>query len=272
MSASRESALEPLAGKVAVVTGVTRRAGLGAAVARELVEGGAAVFVTHFRRYDQRQAWGVADGEPESILRALGARAAGIELDLGTPSAPADLFDRASARFGPVDILVNNAAHWEPGDIAHVSAGQLDRHYAVNVRAAVLLCGEFVRRRPPGGGGRIINVTSGQGAGPMPGALAYAVTKAGLDALTVTLAAELETSGLTVNAIDPGPIDTGWMTPDLRASLASASPTGRLARPEDLAVVVRLLCEDAARSITGRIIRIQSEGMVDNLKSELRSF
>ena len=264
--------MEPLAGKVAVVTGVTRRAGLGAAIARELVGAGAAVFVTHFRRYDQRQTWGVADGEPESILGALGAKAAGIELDLSTPSAPAALFDHASSRFGAVDILVNNAAHWEPGSVDHLTADELDRHYAVNLRAAVLLCGEFVRRRPPNGGGRIINVTSGQGAGPMPGALAYAVTKAGLDALTLTLAAELEASGVAVNAIDPGPIDTGWMTADLRASLASASPAGRLARPEDLAVVVRLLCQDAARSITGRVIRIQSEGVVDNLKSELRSF
>jgi 3-oxoacyl-[acyl-carrier protein] reductase len=105
----------------------------------------------------------------------------------------------------------------------------------------------------------------------MPGALAYAVTKAGLDALTLTLAAELVASGVAVNAIDPGPIDTGWMTADLRASLASASPAGRLARPEDLAVVVRLLCQDAARSITGRVIRIQSEGVVENLERELRS-
>ena len=90
---------------------------------------------------------------------------------------------------------MNNAAHWEPGDIAQVSPAQLDGHYEVNVRAAVLLCREFVRRRPPGSGGRIINVTSGQGAGPMPGALAYAVTKAGLDALTLTLGAELAAAG-----------------------------------------------------------------------------
>ena len=86
-----------LAGKVAVVTGVTRHAGLGAAIARELVEAGAAVFVTHFRRYDERQAWGVAEGEPESLLRALGANAAGIELDLSTPVCP-----RGSVRTGPV--------------------------------------------------------------------------------------------------------------------------------------------------------------------------
>ena len=222
-----------------------------------------------FERYDRRQTWGVAPDEPESVLRALGVRGAGMELDLSDPSAAAALFAQAISRFGQVDILINNAAHWEPGNITHVSGDQLDRHYAVNLRAAVLLCAEFVRRRPASGGGRIINVTSGQGHGPMPGELAYAVTKAGLDALTLSLAADLATSGVAVNAVDPGPIDTGWMTADLRASLASASPTKGLARPEDVAVVVRLLCGDAAAGITGRIVRIQFEGVVERLKSEL---
>jgi 3-oxoacyl-[acyl-carrier protein] reductase len=103
----------------------------------------------------------------------------------------------------------------------------------------------------------------------MPGELAYAVTKAALDALTVSLAADLKASGVTVNAIDPGPIDTGWMTADRRTSLTAASPTGSLARPEDLASIVRLLCTDAAAGVTGRIIRIQSEGAVESLKREL---
>src|SRR6185436_13460675 len=118
-----------LAGKVAVVTGVTRRAGLGAAIARELVEAGAAVFVTHFREYDTRQSWGVASDEPESILAALGERGAGMDLDLSRQSAAVDLFDHAGSRFGPVDILINNAAHWEPGGIREISAEQLDRHH-----------------------------------------------------------------------------------------------------------------------------------------------
>src|SRR5262245_6120613 len=138
------------AGRVAVVTGVTRHAGLGAAIARELIAAGAAVFITHFREYDKRQVWGVAPHEPESLVAALGEQGAGIELDLSSPSAAVDLFDHAGSRFGPVDILVNNAAHWEPGGILQVSAEQLDRHYAVNARAAVLLCSEFVRRRRPG--------------------------------------------------------------------------------------------------------------------------
>jgi len=258
-----------LAGRVAIVTGVTRRAGLDAAIAGELIEAGAAVFITHFREYDKRQAWGVAPDEPESILAALGERGAGVELDLSRPAAAVDLFNQASVRFGKVDILVNNAAHCEPGGGADVSAEQLDRHYAVNLRAAVLLCSEFVRRRHPSVGGRIINVTSGQGQGPMPGEVAYAVTKAGLDVLTLSLAADVLTLGVTVNSIDPGPIDTGWMTADLRTTLAAMSPTGSLARPADLASVVRLLCTDAAAGVTGRLIRIQAAGAVESLEREL---
>jgi 3-oxoacyl-[acyl-carrier protein] reductase len=260
-----------LDGKVAVITGVTRHAGLGAAIARELIDAGACVFTAHFRAYDERQTWGVAANEPQEILRALGSRSDGIELDLSEPAAAVALFDRAAARFGPVDILINNAAHWEPAAIDGLSAEQLDRHYAVNLRAPVLLCSEFVRRWRPRAGGRIINVTSGQGRSPMPGELAYAVTKAGLDALTLSLAAGLESSGVTVNAVDPGPIDTGWMSPDLRASLASASPSGSLAQPRDLATVVRLLCANAAARITGRIVRIQAEGALESLRHELRN-
>ncbi len=259
----------PLTGKVAVVTGATRRAGIGAAIARELVVAGAAVFIAHFRGYDQQKPWGIAPEEPESILATLGASAAGAEIDLSEPSAAVQLFDRAISRFGHVDILVNNAAYWEGGGITEVTAAQLDRHYAVNIRAAVLLCGEFVRRRGPGAGGRIINITSGQGLSPMPGDVAYAVTKAGLDALTLSLSAGLAESGVAVNAVDPGPTDTGWISDDLRARLVAASAEGRIGTAEDVAAVVRLLAGDAAAHVTGRIIRLQSSGVVENLISEL---
>jgi 3-oxoacyl-[acyl-carrier protein] reductase len=262
------SAHSELAGKVAVVTGATRQAGIGAAIARELVAAGASVFIAHFREYDQRQTWGIAPGEPESILATLGARSAGAEIDLSKSAAAVELFDRAISRFGRVDVLVNNAAYWERGGIAEITADQLDRHYAVNLRATVLLCGEFVRRRPPGGGGRIINITSGQGLGPMPGELAYAVTKAGLDALTLSLSAALKELGVTVNAVDPGPTDTGWIPDDLRASLVATA--SRIGAPEDVAAVVRLLSRDVAATVTGRIIRLQHKGVVESLTTELR--
>jgi 3-oxoacyl-[acyl-carrier protein] reductase len=258
-----------LTGRVALVTGATRRAGIGAAIARELAVAGAAVFIAHFRDYDQQKTWGIAPEEPESVLASLGASGAGTEIDLSESSGAVQLFDRAISRFGHVDILVNNAAYWEGGGITDVTAAQLDRHYAVNIRAAVLLCAEFVRRKEPGAGGRIINITSGQGLSPMPGDLAYAVTKAGLDALTLSLSVGLAESGVAVNAIDPGPTDTGWISDGLRARLVAASAAGRIGTPQDVADVVRLLSGDAAAHVTGRIIRLQSNGVVQDFSQLL---
>jgi 3-oxoacyl-[acyl-carrier protein] reductase len=247
------------------VTGVSRRAGIGAAIARELGRAGARLFVTFFRQYDQRQVWGIEPDEPESLLRELGSIAdevAGTELDLSQPAAPADLFRQALRRFGQIDILVNNAAHWEAGGIGEVRADQLDRHYAVNVRASVMLCAEFARQLEPHTPGRIINITSGQGHSPMPGNIAYVVTKAALDALTLTLSAELAGHRITVNAIDPGPTDTGWISDELRSAVLQASPEGKISSPEEIARLTRWLSGDDAASITGQVIKAQARESV----------
>jgi 3-oxoacyl-[acyl-carrier protein] reductase len=249
-----------LTGRTALVTGVTRRAGIGAAIARELGRAGARLFVTFFRPYDQQQAWGVEPNEPESVLSELGSvadAAAGTEMDLGQPASPAELFRQALERFGHIDILVNNAAHWEAGGISAVRADQLDRHYAVNVRASVLLCAEFVRHKDPNTPGRIINITSGQNRGPMPGQIAYVVTKAALDAMTFTLSSELAEHRITVNAVDPGPTDTGWISDEMRATLLQESPDA-ISSPEEIARLVRLLSSDDAASITGQVIRART--------------
>lgn len=247
-----------LRGKVALVTGVSRRIGIGAAIAHELATGGADIFTTYFRPYDAGMPWGDDPTDAEGIideLGTLGVRAAGMELDLADSGAAPRLFERAETALGPVDILVNNAAHSTPDGITALDATGLDRHYAVNLRALALLCAEFVRRRRDRPGGRIINVTSGQGTTPMPGELAYAATKGAVDAFTVSLSAALAARGITVNAVDPGPTDTGWMAPSVRQALAAHAPAGRVGAPEDVARVIRFLAADEAAWVTGQIIR-----------------
>jgi 3-oxoacyl-[acyl-carrier protein] reductase len=184
--------VEELRGRVALVTGVGRRAGIGAAIARELSAAGADVLISYLHAYDAAQPWGADPDMPGALLAELrqSAKAEARVFDLTQPDAPELLFGAAVECFGRVDILVNNAAHWEAGGADRIDAAQLDRHYAVNTRAPVLLCVELARRHPRGLPGRIINISSGQSRSAMPGELAYAVSKAALDVLTTTLAAE----------------------------------------------------------------------------------
>ncbi len=246
-----------LTGKIAIVTGASRKAGIGAAISRALAGAGAWVFITYYRPYDATMPWGSNGDDTEALLaelRTLSIRAAGMELDLTQIDAPVTLFDRVEAELGQASILVNNAAYSQRDGIGRLTADLLDRHYAVNVRGMALLCAEFARRFQAKTGGRIINLTSGQSVGPMPGELAYVATKGAVEAFTVSLSAELAPRGITVNAVDPGATETGWITPDLRAVLLENAPMGRLGRPEDVARLVHFLASDEAHWITGQVI------------------
>jgi 3-oxoacyl-[acyl-carrier protein] reductase len=248
--------IEDLSGKVALITGVSRQAGIGAAIARALAGVGAAVFTTYYRPYDNTMEWGSEPSEAEQIvadLQAMGVRAAGIEADLSDIAMPARLFDQVEQTVGPVDILVNNATHSVNVNWEALTAVTLDQHYAINLRGMALLCVEMGQRFR-GENGRIINITSGQSTGPMPGELPYAATKGAVDAFTVTLAAELAPRGITVNAIDPGITDTGWIPAALKAEWEAHAPLGRVGRPEDAAQLVRFLASAEAGWITGQIM------------------
>lgn len=251
-------------GPVAVVTGASRRRGIGAAICRALAAGGADVFFTHWGEYDAAMPWGTDDEGPEALRRELeeaGVRSRDLEVDLSAPDAPVLVLDAAAEELGPPSILVNNAAHYSVRyglQYEYLDAAMLDAHYAVNLRAAALLSVEFARRYPGGPGGRIVNLTSGQFLGPMLGELAYVATKGALEALTISLAAEVASKGITVNAVGPGPTDTGNATEESRRELAKKFPTGRVGRPEDVARLVAFLASEDAAWITGQIIH--SEG------------
>lgn len=242
--------------KIAIVTGASRTIGIGAAIARELACGGADVFTTYYRPYDAQQPWGSQPAEAELLLnelRGLDVRAAGMELDLSEVDAVTRLFDAVEAALGSASILVNDAVVSEMGGWQELTADQFDRHYAVNLRAVALLCAEFARRCPAGGG-RIINLTSGQGLGPMPDELAYIATKGGLEALTTSLSPALARKGISINAIDPGITDTGWISPEQKAQWLPHAPFGRLGCPEDAARLARFLVSDEGSWITGQVI------------------
>jgi 3-oxoacyl-[acyl-carrier protein] reductase len=247
-----------LAGRVALITGASRRIGIGAAIAREFATSGANLFLTHYAPYDAEQEWGIGQDEPQELvdeLRAYGVNVVQDQADLSQPTEPDALMARAVNHFGHIDILVNNATYSQRDGIDGLNATEIDRAYAINLRSPMLLCAAFARQHANEQSGHIINITSGQGHGPMPGELAYVATKGGIDALTVTLSAELAPRGITVNAVDPGVTDTGWIPPELKRSFEEEAPMGRVGVPSDAARLVRFLASDDARWITGQIIR-----------------
>jgi 3-oxoacyl-[acyl-carrier protein] reductase len=247
----------PRAGRVAIVTGASRRQGIGAAICRALAVDGIDVFFTHWSPFDRAMPWGSDEDGPAALereLAALGVRAASLEIDLGADDGPAALLDAVEDRLSPPSILVNNAAHSTRDGYEALDAATLDAHYRANMRGPFVLSALFARRFRGGRGGRIISMTSGQSKGPMPGELAYIATKGAVEAFTVTLAAEVAPRGITVNAVDPGPTDTGWMSAELKRELLPKAPFGRLGRPEDAARLVAFLASEAAEWITGQVI------------------
>jgi 3-oxoacyl-[acyl-carrier protein] reductase len=240
----------------ALVTGATRHGGIAAAVARALAAAGWDVATTGWRPYDASEPWGSQPDEAEELaaeLRTLGVRAAFVEADLADPAAPARVVAAAEEAVGPLTALVNAHAHSEAGGLLDATAEQFDRHLAVNARSTLLLAAEFARRfRGETGSGRIVNFSSGL---PLHGEIAYAASKGAVEWLTVSAAVELGPRGITVNAIDPGPTDTGWLSPELRAAVEDATPLGRVGRPEDAAAAVVLLCSAEAGWITGQVLR-----------------
>ena len=254
-----------LRGRVAVVTGAGRRGGIGAAVCRALAQRGADVLFTHWREYDRSAGAGEDPAGAEALiveLQGLGRRAEAMEADLASPEGPGYILEETVARLGVPTILVNNAAYSTRDGFAALDFRTLDAHYAVNLRATALLsvgfARSFVESYPGGSGGRIVNLTSGQEIGPMPGELAYAATKGAMAAFTRSLSSEVGSLGITVNAVNPGPTDTGWKDEALEAELLPRFSLGRIGTPEDAARLIAWLATDEAAWITGQVIN--SEG------------
>ena len=244
--------------RVAIVTGVSRQAGIGFAVARRLLAEGMCVLVHSWSAHDELHPWGADAGGVGAVLAALGGlgpRLAHIEADLADPDASEHVVAAAIDAFGALDVLIVNHAHSAEGTLETVTARELDRAWAVNARAAVLLVQAFATRRTPDrSDGRIVLFTSGQHLSPMTSVLAYAISKGAVHQMTRSLADAVAEQGITVNAINPGPVDTGWPSSELREQLRPAFPAGRWGAPDDIASVVAWLASRDSAWITGQVI------------------
>lgn len=247
--------------KVAVITGVSRLKGIGKAIALELAKQGCSIFFTYWQPYDKQMPWGIENNEPDLIqeeIRRLGVPCEKLELDLSDKDSALTLFEGVEQKLGTPSILVNNATYSTQTDISTITAEELDNHYAVNVKATTLLCGEFIRRFSYSQGGRIINISSGQSLSAMSGEIAYAMTKGAVEILTKTISHEIAAKGITINAVNPGLTDSGWMGEGEKDIFRDRFPMGRFGQPEDAAKMVAFLASEDAEWITGQVIH--SEG------------
>ncbi|RAJ57468.1 3-oxoacyl-[acyl-carrier protein] reductase [Streptomyces sp. Amel2xB2] len=261
----------PLRGRTALVTGASRRAGIGHAVARRLAAYGASVYTHHHRTHDSALPWGADPDGPEQLADAVretaapGATVAHGPGDLTEPGAPARLVEQAAEALGGdgLDILVaNHALSGSDGPLDTVDAEMLDAHWAVNTRSVILLIQAFARlrlSRPEAAPtGRVVMMTSGQDVrGGMPGELCYALAKGALASSVRTLATALAPR-ITVNAVNPGPVDTGYLQGEEHAAVAALFPGGRWAVPDDAARLVAWLTTDEAGWITGEVVNSEN--------------
>ncbi len=287
-----------LKGKVVLITGAQH--GIGAATAKAFAAQGASVFIHYLRIpldtaeskemeaqgpgslgrvvYRSRQA--MSADEILHDIRARGGRAEAGEADLSRPENIPLPFDQAEKAFGPVQVLVNNAAHWEGDSFlppaiepanplvelwttrsSQLSAESHDRHFAVNSRAVALMMAEYFRRhvRRASEWGRIVNVST-EGAYCFPGEVSYGASKAALEAYSRSAAYEFARFGITVNIVCPGPTQTGWITPELETRILPTIPLGRLGKPEDVADVIVFLASEQARWLTGQLFNVGGGG------------
>ena len=237
---------------------MSRPNGIGFAVAQRLGSMGARLFL-HGWSPDNARYFSGESGAAQCVdaLRADGIDVRYMEADFMDSVAPEAVVQAAVDAYGHVDILDANHAYSFDDRLETLKATELDKHLLINVRGSLLLAKAFAAQHDGRAGGRIIMMTSGQHLGSSPNMLSYMASKGAIAQVTHTLSATLVSRGVTVNAVNPGPTDTGWADEDVLRSVAERMPHG-WGKPDDAARVIAWLCTDDARWVTGQVIN--SEG------------
>lgn len=170
--------------------------------------------------------------------------------DLSDAEAPAELISRVYADHGHISGLVLSHAHGEESGVLDTSADSIDRHFAVNARASLLLIAAYARQVDESGGA-IVAFTSDHTTGNLP----YGASKGALDRIVISAARELGPQQISANVVNPGPIDTGWMDEETRSGLLPHHSLGRLGTPRDIAALTAFLLSDDGRWISGQLLQ-----------------
>ncbi|BDZ49277.1 hypothetical protein GCM10025867_15180 [Frondihabitans sucicola] len=238
---------------VALLTGVGRRENIAAATALTLARDGWDVALVTWAAYDRTMSWGDRPDDVASLaaeIEALGRRADVFVADLADASAASSLVGEVASAMGPVSGLVLSHSQSVDSSILDTTVESFDRHFAVNVRAAWLLIKAFAEQVPDGGG-RIVALTSDHVVHNLP----YGASKGALDRIVIAAARELGHLRITSNALNPGPVDTGWMDDATRETLTALQPSGALGLPQDAANIVRFLLSAEGGWISGQLIK-----------------